>query len=103
MSSPKYLPLFSVFHDHHWCRAVIHCFFSEAKQHLMLRLVDLGKITKVPVGDVKTNLPEEFLVEPGLAIWCHLEGIILPESLHSVVLSHVMEEVTSPDTHYVGA
>ena len=69
----------------------------------MLRLVDLGKFIKVPAGDVKTNLPEEFLLEPGLAIWCHLEGIILPESLHSVVLSHVMEEVTSPDTHYVGA
>ena len=59
----------------------------------MLRLVDLGKFIKVPAGDVKTNLPVELLEEPGLAIWCHLEGIILPESLHEMILSHVMEKV----------
>ena len=62
----------------------------------MLRLVDLGKFIQAPAGDVKTNLPVELLEEPGLAIWCHLEGIILTESLHKMILSLVMEKVKVP-------
>ena len=75
---------------------MVHCFSSEDKQLLKLRLVDLGKFLEAPAGDVKTNLPEEFLKDPGFAIWCHLEGIILPDSLHSMILSHVMEKVSVP-------
>ena len=90
--SVPYFLWFSVYHNNHWCRAVIDRFSSEDKPHLRLRLVDLGMFVEAPVGDV-TNLPDQFLKEAGMAIWCHLESIILAEDLQSSILSHVLQEV----------
>ena len=55
--------------------------------------MDLGRFVEVPVSEVRTNLPGEFLVEAGMAIWCHLEGIILPLHLHRMISSHIKKEV----------